>query len=77
MGKVVSKTVRMVVLITAAGPRVATQRTCWLACSGLHLSHCRQRGEQPAVSERLLRRWGGGFPRLLQFLIPFLPSMFD
>lgn len=33
-GKTVSKTVHMVVLITAAGPRVAAQRTCWLACQG-------------------------------------------
>ena len=46
-GKAVSKTVHMLVLITGAGPRLATQGTCWRVCSGPHLPHCRQRGEQP------------------------------
>lgn len=43
-GKAVSKTVHMVVLITGAGLRVEPQRTCWLPCSGPHLSRCRQQG---------------------------------
>lgn len=53
-GKAVSKTVHMLVLITGAGPRLATQGTCWIVCPGPHMPHCRQRGEQPAASERLL-----------------------